>query len=571
MSGQPDVQMDEAPLPREFHPSAFEVQPNGTDQIYLEQSLGDQQIKVVLDKDRSDLVANNILLPPPLRVYNTRSTDPLPTDNQSVKGELLLTGLSQLVKNATDDSTLDCITKNYGSVRQGIEVTGAVTQCMQVIGGHRNQLCWICGVAIDMNVDLLSPECEHIFPIAQAIAFTGLFSSSLYKSLQDTQRTPYIDGLKLEYAWAHKICNRVKSATHFIKLVKDPTTGLAGYVIDDTLITSFLDAIKINPSYENKRNPLQGRDLSSRVSVIRQKCERILRAAITDVGVDIETHAANTLNDLRTYIINNFDCGLSPPVPNTARTVMGSSTLTEQTSQYAIQLRDYYFRQMIELYIPGFLNEIMTSLPGNMINYIAISGQRTSGSRIKSLFNKIFSENNNKISQQYILELQSSPHTLFNPDFIKRLRYTIIIILIKNFPRDSEAQLWSKYQTWLIGIIYIFVLTQTQLYMETYTNSLRQVLFENGFIIHDDLWKHIIIQISQKFIDYEARMNQKVISTIDATYQNQFVEYQKYSYEQFEAEIQAYQSKISEKTWFKPGGKRRRSKRSKTHRKVRIF
>jgi hypothetical protein len=66
-------------------------------------------------------------------------------------------------------------------------------------------------------------------------------------------------------------------------------------------------------------------------------------------------------------------------------------------------------------------------------------------------------------------------------------------------------------------------------------------------------------------------MNENVINTIDATYQNQFVVYQTYSYEQFEAEIQAYQSKISEKTWFKPGGKRRRSKRSKTYRKVRIF
>jgi len=565
MSGQMDVDP-----PQVFHPSAFEVQPNGTDQIYLEQTLGDQQIKVVLDKDRSDLVANNILLPPPQRVYNTRSTDPLPTDNQSVDGELLLTGLSQLVRNATDQSTLDCITKNYGSVRQGIEITGAVTQCLNVIGGHRNQSCWICGVAIDMNVDLYKPECEHIFPIAQAIAFTGLFSSSLYKSLQDTQKTPYIEGLKLEYAWSHKICNRVKNATHFIKFGMQPN-GLAAYAIDDKLISDFLNAIRINPSYENKPNPLYGRDLSSRVSVIRKRCERILRAAITDVGVDINTHVANTLNDLKTYIVNNFDCGISPPVPNTSRTIMGSSTLTEQTSQYAIQLRDYYFRQMIELYIPGFLNEIMTSLPGNMINYIAISGQRTSGSRIKSFFNKIFSEHNNKISQQYILELQSSPHTLYNPDFIKRLRYTLIIILIKNFPRDSEAQLWSKYQTWLIGIIYIFVLTQTQLYMETYTNSLRQVLFENRFIIHDDLWNHIIIQISQKFINYEARMNQNVISTIDATYQNQFVVYQTYPYEQFEAEIQAYQSKISEKTWFKPGGKRRRSKRSKTHRKVRIF
>lgn len=560
--------------PQMFHTSAFEFE------VELDPEIKDQtSFKLRLDKGRSNFVINNILLPPAQRVHNTRSTDSLKTDNETVPGELLLTGLSELVRNASDDSTLACINKNYGSVRQGIDVTGAITQCLKVIGGHKKQSCWICGLPIEIGQKLLKPECEHIFPIAQAIGFTGLFSSSLYKRLQDTsQQNPYIEGLKLEYGWAHKICNRKKNDTHFIKLIKDPTTKLASYVIDDTLISKFLNELVTTENFDKEKNPLFGKNLSLRVSEIGKRCNAILKAAITDVDVDVDTHAANTLNDLRTYIINNFDCGISPPVPDTAPTIARSSSLSEVSSEYIIELRDYYFKRMIELYIPGFLNETMTSLPPNIINGINISDRKT-GSRIKSIFNKIWNDNRNTIYVEintYIQRRYPFRNNLYDPNFIKRVRYTILIILIENFPSYLPEQLWSKFQTSLPGFIFIFVLEQTQLSLQEYLNILNKYLVEKQFIIDSTAMTYIFKQTVQKFVDYEARMNQNVMNTINTEFADQLVKYETLTDKQFEEKIQSYQSEISKHKWFTTGGKRRklkktRSKRRKTYRKLRLF
>jgi hypothetical protein len=545
-----------------FHPSAFEV-------TLKSESNNETSVKDSVEK-RSSLIVFNILLPlrERVRLIEDKSVKPAP-------GELLLDNLSKLVQNATDESTLNCIRKNHTTIREAIETTGAIKQCLSVIGGHTDKSCWICGIPIDITIDLYKPECEHIFPIAQAIAFTGLFSSSLYKSLQDTQQNPYIDGLKAEYAWAHKICNRKKNDTHFIKLANDPRTNLAAYVIDDILITKFLNELTTTDYFGGQGNPLFRTDLSSRVSVIRKRCEKILNV-IKDLNVNVDTHVANTLNDLRTYIINNYDCGIPLPVQNTLPTTSNVSDLTVQTSQYPMQIRDYYFNQLIDLYIPGFLNEIMTSLPNDIIEGITINERKTA-SRIKIIFNGLTTKFREKIHSQFKGYLESSPNNLYHPDFIRRLRYTILIILIKNFPHDSEEQRWSKYQTWLPGVIYIYVLTQTQLYMKEYTDSLRKVLSDNMFFIGDFAWNYIINQISEKFKKHEESMNKYIINTVGgATYLNQFLEYQKFPYEKFEAEFQAYKSEISKIKWFTTGGKRRkskksRSKRRKTYRKVRLF
>jgi hypothetical protein len=218
----------------------------------------------------------------------------------------------------------------------------------------------------------------------------------------------------------------------------------------------------------------------------------------------------------------------------------------------------------------------MTSLPNNIINDIAIYGRRTA-SRIKIMFNGLTTKFRKKINSQFKGYLESSPNNLYHPDFIRRLRYTILIILIKNFPDDSEEQRWSKYQTWLPGVIYIYVLTQTQLYMKEYTDSLRKVLSDNMFFIGDLAWDYIINQISEKFKKHEESMNNYIINTVGGeTYLNQFLEYQKFPYDKFEEEFKTYQIEISKIKWFTTGGKRRkskksRSKRRKTYRKVRLF
>jgi hypothetical protein len=309
------------------------------------------------------------------------------------------------------------------------------------------------------------------------------------------------------------------------------------------------------------------------VSVIRQKCERILRAAITDVGVDIETHTANTLNDLRTYIINNFDCGISPPVPDTDPTIARSSSLPKVSSEYTMQLRDHYFKQMIELYIPGFLNETMTSLPIDIINHINISDRKT-GSRIKIIFNKICNDNRKDIYDDintYIQTRYPYGNNLYKPNYIKRVRQTILIILIENFPKYLPDQLWSKFQASLPGFIFMFVLLQTKLSLQEYLNILNTYLIKEQFTIKPIAMTYIFEQTVQNFVDYEARMNDLVMNTINTKFIDQLVKYETLTDEEFQAKIQSYETEISKHKWFISGGKRRRSKRRKTYRKIRLF
>ena len=527
-----------------------------------------ETLKNTLVTRQSETTINNILLPPELRVH-------LPTNNATVPGELLLDSLSNLVKNATDQSTFDCIVKTYGAVRKGIETTGAVTQCLNVINGVNsnriNKNCWICGYPINPSQDLFKPECEHVFPIAQAIAFTGLYSSSLYKSLQYTKQNAYINGLKLEYAWAHKICNRVKNDTHFIKLGSDPPA----YKVDPNLIRGFLNQITTTHHFERSPNPLYGIDLSGRVEVIYNRCDNILSVAIPQ-GVSIDAHVANTLLDLKTFIVNNLNCGLSPPVPNTIPTVAPGTFLSVQTSQYAIQLREFYFNLMIDNYIPGYLNEVITSLPIDTLQLIDVYGKRTSDSRTKSIFSGLWFYYRNNVANEFKKQLLTNPGSLYYDSSISRLRDTILLHHIISSPSYSQEQIWSKYQTWLPGIVFIFVLAEVHLFIGVYISILNQKLVLNNFIIPDNVQTYISQQMIQKLINYENSMTQEVVNTVVGNDLYKFVEYQKLTPEQFEALKQQYSAQRAKSTWFSSAGKRRKSKkrkskRRKTYRRLRLF
>lgn len=95
--------------------------------------------------------------------------------------------------------------------RNFYEPSNPTTQCNNIIGEFINGTpCYICGLPIVRQKDDgdgLGPECEHILPIAQAILFLGLYGAK-YKPEQ-VLYNPKI--LNLEYAWAHRTCNQVKS------------------------------------------------------------------------------------------------------------------------------------------------------------------------------------------------------------------------------------------------------------------------------------------------------------------------------------------------------------------------
>jgi hypothetical protein len=147
--------------------------------------------------------------------------------------------------------------RGVNTVRAIYELSSATTQCANVTGiRDPNGLpCYICGMAIDESDIIkdeksyinqgLTSECEHVLSIAQAIIFLGLYWDKAQRAEKAGQLfgTPQ-QALQLEYAWAHRTCNQVKSDDNFIAF----NPGTNQFVVNDAKLKSYLSAI-----YTNKR------------------------------------------------------------------------------------------------------------------------------------------------------------------------------------------------------------------------------------------------------------------------------------------------------------------------------
>jgi hypothetical protein len=77
--------------------------------------------------------------------------------------------------------------------------------------------CWLCGFAIPgakarkrgEKPSGYSLECEHVFPIAQAIFFIDLHRGGVVSDEEKARLAP-------EYDWSHRVCNQIKNDDHFI-------------------------------------------------------------------------------------------------------------------------------------------------------------------------------------------------------------------------------------------------------------------------------------------------------------------------------------------------------------------
>ena len=134
---------------------------------------------------------------------------------------------------------------NYGLVRDIFELATAPAQCNNTIFPFvaGKTPCWICGMVIPFATDDmkcgyengLAGECEHILPIAQAAIFLQLYDKGNKNS----------DLFKLEYAWAHKLCNRTKNDDVYFR----PEFDSAGVpLIDEAAFSRVLTEI-----YNSKR------------------------------------------------------------------------------------------------------------------------------------------------------------------------------------------------------------------------------------------------------------------------------------------------------------------------------
>ncbi len=111
-----------------------------------------------------------------------------------------------------------------------LEPVGAAEQCMHVLSGKEEQPgvaeCYLCGQPtlpkgrFGKNfAHPLFPECEHILPVT-----TARWYLDLYMHKRQLENPKDLAILKLEYAWAHRICNQTKSNELVIKLTNPDTT-----------------------------------------------------------------------------------------------------------------------------------------------------------------------------------------------------------------------------------------------------------------------------------------------------------------------------------------------------------
>ncbi len=182
----------------------------------------------------------------------------------------MLLELTDLITQIASPGVVQCLKDKYGGVREFFEKTPAKDQCNVTVLPDRSDIsnnpmydCWICGTPIDFAIPggkdakWNSAECEHIFPVAQALCFTGLYEGPLAKRLADSAVTgdttspfgftadEYRKAVSHEYKWAHRICNQVKNDSHFIQYTHQ-TNGIGTFEIIPSMIESFLVKLLAN-------------------------------------------------------------------------------------------------------------------------------------------------------------------------------------------------------------------------------------------------------------------------------------------------------------------------------------
>lgn len=130
--------------------------------------------------------------------------------------------------------------------RKILELAQAQQQCQAIIEEMGVKPCYICGFAMGPLEEKngLSPECEHILSVAQAILLYNLFQAGDLDrrppvlAKVDPSRNPKEEKafFSREYKWAHEICNQVKSDNNIISYKEDEV----GFRLDRDKLTGLL-------------------------------------------------------------------------------------------------------------------------------------------------------------------------------------------------------------------------------------------------------------------------------------------------------------------------------------------
>ena len=156
------------------------------------------------------------------------------------------------------------ITDISDKIRSKLEPTKAPVQCAHIIDPpNPADKCYLCNTELGNNSQTNKIECEHILAILPAISHFWLYNTDIPQSIpQDEHQIK--EKLKMEYAWSHKCCNRIKNNYDFYKF------GIVNqkYIANDIMIMTFYQELlkKINHAQANDSlncSILKGRSMLS--------------------------------------------------------------------------------------------------------------------------------------------------------------------------------------------------------------------------------------------------------------------------------------------------------------------
>lgn len=402
---------------------------------------GGEGMAVIPPREAKDILyEKSILLPITMRVISMNAN----INAAAPIAETLLAPLKEMLVRLLGQETVMCLQRNHGSLREVFERSSPTTQCKNVITGQMEN-CWICGGDIISGHEYLGFECEHVFPIAQALAFTGLYEHSLFEALSGSVADEYKTGLELEYKPSHRYCNQIKNDTHFISI------NAGGIHIDPELIDMFLTTLSNSRTFGGwEVLGMKKEDIFGRRQAIIDVCSPIIDL-VHDVSPNPEVHAKQTALYLQEYVAIDPNCGTKEIVPDTKPVSPQSGTLSLLEKHTDISACQYAVNKACN-YFFGTLNPL-----------IDVSIKREYPARVRAIIK----------NRLYDMQIVFKDEILkMVPPIIDRLRDNLIITLQRagplqqHRPDRSLQGIWSSYQVVISQLIPMAVLDVVRQYFD---------------------------------------------------------------------------------------------------------
>jgi hypothetical protein len=110
---------------------------------------------------------------------------------------------------------------------------------------YESNTCYLCGFPIEKG---MVEELEHILPIGEALALTGIVQKpkkEMVQTFQTIYNTPEALSYLIEYARSHRCCNQTKGVSSFLSYNRN-TSSAERYKIDGNTVSHFLKNVWLN-------------------------------------------------------------------------------------------------------------------------------------------------------------------------------------------------------------------------------------------------------------------------------------------------------------------------------------